>query len=64
VRTAWILLVVVLLVASSLRASDEFEFAVPDEGRITLGVFDGSGKLVRLLHRLAKEEDFLVGWKK
>jgi len=52
---------VVLLVASSLRASDEFEFAVPDEGRITLGVFDGSGKLVRLLHRLAKEEDFRAG---
>jgi len=44
-----------------LRAVDELEFAVPDEGRITLGVFDGSGKLVRLLHKLAKEGDFQVG---
>ena len=45
----------------TLRAGDELEFAVPDDGRITLGVFDGSGKLVRLLHRLAKEEDFRAG---
>jgi len=45
----------------SLLAADELEFAVPDDGRITLGVFDGSGKLVRLLHRLAKEEDFRAG---
>ena len=45
----------------TLRAGDELEFAVPDDGRITLGVFDGSGKLVRLLHRLAKEEDFRTG---
>lgn len=50
-----------LLALSSLRAEDDLEFAVPDEGRITLGVFDGSGKLVRLLHRLAKEEDFRAG---
>ena len=45
----------------TLRAGDELEFAVPDDGRVTLGVFDGSGKLVRLLHRLAKEEDFRAG---
>ena len=51
----------VLLASSCLRAGDELEFAVPDEGRITLGVFDGSGKLVRVLHKLAKEEDFQVG---
>ena len=52
---------VVLLALSPLRAGEEIEFAVPDDGRITLGVFDGSGKLVRVLHRLAKEEDFRVG---
>ena len=52
---------VVLLALSPLRAGEEIEFAVPDDGRITLGVFDGSGKLVRVLHRLAKEEEFRAG---
>ena len=52
---------VVLLALSPLQAGEEIEFAVPDDGRITLGVFDGSGKLVRVLHRLAKEEDFRAG---
>lgn len=60
-RTAWILLSAALLSLSPLQAGGEFEFAVPDDGRITLGVFDGSGKLVRLLHRLAKQEDFRIG---
>jgi len=61
VRTAWIFLGALLLALPFLRAGEELEFAVPDEGRITLGVFDGSGKLVRLLHRLAKEEAFRAG---
>lgn len=39
----------------------EITFAVPDAGRISLGVFDRNGKLVRILHRLAAEEDFRVG---
>ena len=60
-RTAWILLGAALFTLSSLRAGDELEFAVPDDGRITLGVFDGSGKLVRILHKLAKQGDFRIG---
>jgi hypothetical protein len=61
VRTAWILLGAALFSLSFLRAGDELEFAVPDDGRITLGVFDGSGKLVRVLHKLAKQGDFRIG---
>ena len=58
---AFLIFVATLFALPSLRAVDELEFAVPDEGRITLGVFDGSGKLVRVLHKLAKEGDFQVG---
>lgn len=48
--------------AGAMAAGDEvIEFAVPDEGRVTLGVFDSSGRLVRTLHRLATEEAFEVG---
>ena len=50
-----------LLALPSLRAAEELEFAVPDDGRVTLGVFDSSGKLVRVLHKLAREEDFRIG---
>lgn len=39
----------------------EIIFAVPDVGRVSLGVFDGGGQLVRTLHRLAPEGDFRVG---
>ncbi len=60
-RTVLIFLGATLLALSGLRADVEFAFAVPDDGRITLGVFDGSGKLVRLLHRLAAGEDFRIG---
>lgn len=60
-RTACLLLGAVLLATSPLRAAEELEFAVPDDGRITLGVFDASGKLVRVLHKLAREEDFRIG---
>ncbi len=55
------LLVAALLALPSLRAGEELEFAVPDDGRVTLGVFDSSGKLVRVLHKLAREEDFRIG---
>ncbi len=51
----------ILIATSALQASDELKFAVPADGRITLGVFDGMGKLVRVLHKLAKEEDFRIG---
>lgn len=51
----------ILIATSSLQAGDELKFAVPADGRITLGVFDGTGKLVRVLHKLAKEEDFRIG---
>jgi len=44
-----------------LKAVEQIEFAVPDPGLITLGVFDDSGHLVRMLHRLAKQEDFRIG---
>ncbi|MCX6970815.1 MAG: hypothetical protein NTV93_11810 [Verrucomicrobia bacterium] len=50
-----------LLALPSLQAGEELEFAVPDDGRVTLGVFDSAGKLVRLLHKLAREEDFRIG---
>ncbi|MEI6278172.1 MAG: hypothetical protein WCQ16_02160 [Verrucomicrobiae bacterium] len=49
----------ILLAASVARA--DIEFAVPDDGRITLGVFDGAGRLVRTLHKLSRQEDFGIG---
>lgn len=42
-------------------AQNEFIFAVPATGRITLGVFDKNGHLVRTLHELDDEEKFQVG---
>lgn len=56
-----IFIATVLLASSCLQADVEFAFAVPDDGRVTLGVFDSSGQLVRILHKLAKEEDFRIG---
>lgn len=50
-----------LLAVSSLRADVELAFAVPDDGRVTLGVFNDAGKLVRVLHRLARQEEFRIG---
>jgi len=61
VGAAFLFAAVVLLSLASLRAGDDLEFAVPDDGLITLGVFDSSGKLARTLHQLAKEEDFRTG---
>lgn len=62
--SAWLVCIVfaaVLLARPSLHAEGELEFAVPDDGRITLGVFNDAGKLVRILHKLAREEDFEIG---
>jgi len=56
-----ILIGTVLVAASGVRADVEIEFAVPDDGRITLGVFDGAGHLVRTLHHLSRQEDFRIG---
>jgi len=47
--------------AFGASATNEFIFAVPATGRITLGVFDKSGHLVRTLHALDGEDKFQVG---
>lgn len=61
-RRVWTRLAAGILIATSaLHAGGELNFAVPADGRITLGVFDGAGKLVRVLHKLAKEDDFRIG---
>jgi hypothetical protein len=62
VRRALLLIVAVgLLAGVPARADVLITFAVPDEGRVTLGVFDGSGHLVRTLHALAPQENFRIG---
>jgi prepilin-type processing-associated H-X9-DG protein len=58
VRTACIFAVLIAL--GGARAAD-IVFAVPDDGRVTLGVFDGGGRLVRTLHKLSPQEDFRIG---
>lgn len=60
-RKIFILLGAALVVMSTIRADVEIEFAIPDDGRITLGVFDGAGHLVRTLHNLSRQEDFRIG---
>ena len=51
-----------LLPALSSEREQQFTFALPElEGRISLGVFDPDGKLVRTLCVGAAETDFLVG---
>ena len=47
--------------AFAAPAQNEFVFAVPSTGRITLGVFDKNGHLVRPLHALDNEDKFQVG---
>jgi hypothetical protein len=50
------------LPALSSEREQQFTFALPElEGRISLGVFDSGGKLVRTLCVGAVETDFLVG---
>ncbi|MCX6963759.1 MAG: hypothetical protein NTW41_00175 [Verrucomicrobia bacterium] len=55
------LLLLPLTNALSVLTEGEFVFAVPSTGRITLGVFDKNGHLVRTLHALDGEETFQVG---
>ena len=55
------LLLLPLTNALSVLTEGEFVFAVPSTGRITLGVFDKNGHLVRTLHALDSEETFQVG---
>jgi FlgD Ig-like domain len=51
-----------LLPALSSAREQRFAFALPEvEGRISLGVFDSEGKLVRTLCVGAPESDFFVG---
>ncbi len=55
------LLLLPLANALATPAEGEFVFAVPSTGRITLGVFDKNGHLVRTLHALDGEEKFQIG---
>jgi hypothetical protein len=51
-----------LLPALASERSQRFAFALPEaEGRISLGVFDSSGKLRRTLYVSAAETDFTIG---
>jgi len=47
--------------AMATAADQPIAFAIPETGRITLGVFDNGGHLVRVLHRLAPETEFRFG---
>lgn len=51
------------ILPACLFADDQrFAFAVPEaEGRISLGVYDAMGKLVRSLYSGAEEKDFQIG---
>jgi len=56
--------VLALALSSGLltAAAQQFTFALPEfEGRISLGIYDGTGKLVRPLFVNAEEEDFQKG---
>lgn len=58
------LFVLILALSSGVlsAANEEFSFALPEfEGRISLGIFDATGKLVRSLFVEAEEEDFQKG---
>jgi len=62
-RSALLVLILTGILPARLFAEDQrFAFAVPEaEGRISLGVYDGSGKLVRILFSGAEEKDFQIG---
>lgn len=65
-RAVFIALLLVALVISNRNsigsmAEDEIVFAVPGPGRITLGVFDKKGTLVRSLHSMDSEDAFRIG---
>ena len=46
---------------SATHASNDIAFAVPEDGLVTLGVFDPTGRLVRTLHALEPEANFRKG---
>lgn len=57
-----LLVILLLLARAALAEEQEFAFALPEmEGRISLGVFDAKGKLVRTLFAEAEEKDFKAG---
>jgi hypothetical protein len=59
--SVWISL---LLIFSSLCHGDEVEISFvppPMEGTISMGIYDGGGRLVRVLHEEADSADFTVG---
>lgn len=58
---AFLLLLLAAATAPATLRPDEFVFAVPSNGLITLGVFDNHGRLVRTLHALDGEEKFQIG---
>lgn len=62
-RSALLVLFFTGILPACLLADDQrFAFAVPEaEGRISLGVYDAAGKLVRTLYSGAEEKDFQIG---
>lgn len=56
-----IFLALALVSHAAWCGEEQIIFAVPSEGRVTLGVFDDHGKLVRRLHELTPESDFKKG---
>jgi hypothetical protein len=60
-RIAVLFLTLVALLPTAQAEGDDIAFAVPSSGRITLGVFDTTGKLVRTLHTMDEEDAFRVG---
>lgn len=60
-RIAFFFLALLVLLHPARAEGDDIAFAVPGPGRITLGVFDKAGKLVRTLHAMDGEEAFRIG---
>ena len=60
-RIAILFLTLLALLHPAQEEGDDIAFAVPSSGRITLGVFDKTGKLVRTLHTMDEEVAFRVG---
>lgn len=56
-----VLLILALRVSAHGLSPDPITFAVPEPGRITLGIFDKTGRIVRVLHALDGEEKFRIG---
>lgn len=63
-RTHLAALLSAMALACSAFAStgeNDIAFAIPQEGLVTLGIFDSAGRLIRTLHSLEPEEDFRKG---